>query len=173
SLNLWHHRGDRRFRPIYEEDFSDYLKNHFLDDLTSDIIIHREVVIDPSSRTDIFIDLINNESNLEENRIISVIIEIKCSWHNELDTAMETQLCEQYMITRGYRYGMYLVGWFTSQYWDLSCNRYSETPGAYNSIEDLRNYLQIQAESLSNSGISIRSSVIDCSLNEIRTGTYR
>jgi len=94
SLNLWHYRGDRRFRPVYEEDFSDYLKNHFLDDLTSDIIIHREVVIDPSSRTDIFINLINNEANLEENRIISVIIEVKGSWHNELDTAMETQLYE-------------------------------------------------------------------------------
>jgi len=77
------------------------------------------------------------------------------------------------MITREYGYGMYLVGWFTSQYWDPICNRYSETPGTFNSIEDLRNYLQLQAENLSNRGISIKSSVIDCSLNEIRTGTYR
>ena len=131
------------------------------------------MVIDPTSRPDIKIDLSNPNALLEENRTITVIIEAKGSWHNELNTAMETQLLRQYLQPRGYNYGLYLVGWFTSQYCDPSCTRCSATPGGYHSIDELSGYLDNQAEELSQGGISIQPCILDCSLNEIRTGTYR
>lgn len=173
AINYWHHQGDRRFCPFYEEDFSDNIKNHLMADLTREIVINREVVIDPTSRPDIKIDLINPDALFQANRSITVIIEAKGSWHNELNTAMESQLFRQYLLPRGYYYGLYLVGWFTSQYCDPDCTRCSDTPGGYHSIEELSDYLINQAEELSQGGITILPCIIDCSLNEIRTGNYR
>ncbi len=173
AINYWHHQGDRRFCPFYEEDFSDNIKNHLMADLTREIVINREVVIDPTSRPDIKIDLINPDALFQANRTITVIIEVKGSWHNELNIAMESQLFRQYLLPRGYYYGLYLVGWFTSQYCDPDCTRCSDTPGGYHSIEELSVYLINQAEELSQGGIIILPCIIDCSLNEIRMGNYR
>ncbi|KKN53232.1 hypothetical protein LCGC14_0604690, partial [marine sediment metagenome] len=57
---LWDHFGNREFRPVVEDDFSDYVKNHLYDDLSQDIVIHREVEISPLTRSDILITIFNS-----------------------------------------------------------------------------------------------------------------
>jgi len=53
-----------------------------------------------------------------QNEIISAVIEVKGSWHPKLTSTMQDQLLEQYMKPRTLQYGLFLVGWFRSHYWD-------------------------------------------------------
>lgn len=169
---LWDHVGNREFRPVFEDDFSDYIKNHLYDDLSQDIVIHREVEISPLTRTDILITIFNSGARIPQNREISVVVEVKGKWNQYLMTAMENQLLNDYMIPRSFQYGMYLVGWFESQYWNESDWRYN-MHRRITSIEDLRDALEEQAQELSERGFIIRPKVIDISLNEIHERMYR
>ena len=172
AISLWDYREHRLFRPKYEEDFSDYVKNHLQDDLNN-IIIHREVQIDQRNRPDLFVNIVNVNALHRENRIISAVIEVKGSWHQEISTAMSFQLYEQYMIPRALPYGLYLVGWFRSQYWDPDDTRSSRNIDTFNTITELSEYLEDQAHQLSEEGFLIKSKVIDASLNEIHLNRYR
>ncbi|KKL55436.1 hypothetical protein LCGC14_2255430 [marine sediment metagenome] len=87
-------------------------------------------------------------------------------------TAMEEQLLNDYMIPRSSQYGMYLVGWFESQYWNNSDWRYN-MHRRVTSIEDLRNILEEQAQEISEGGFIIGPKVIDISLVEIHERMYR
>ncbi len=169
---LWDHFGNREFRPVVEDDFSDYVKNHLYDDLSQDIVIHREVEISPLTRSDILITILNLGALIPQNREISVVVEVKGKWNQHLMTAMEEQLLNDYMIPRSSPYGMYLVGWFESQYWNDSDWRYN-MHRRFTSIEDLRNALEEQAQEISERGFIIRPKVIDISLNEIHERMYR
>jgi len=172
AINLWDHRGKRQFRPKYEEDLSDYIKNHFIDDFR-DIIIHREVEIDPGSSPDLFLNVLNRGESTTQNEIISAVVEVKGSWHPKLTTAMQNQLLDQYMKPRNLQYGLFLVGWFRSQYWDDDDTRKDANVSEFDSIDDLKNYLDIQAKELSSEGYVIKNLVIDLSLNEIHLNRYR
>jgi len=172
AINLWDHRGNRKFRPKYEEDLSDYIKNHFTDDFR-DIIIHREVEIDPGSSPDLFLNVLNRGESTTQNEIISAVIEVKGSWHPKLTTAMQNQLLDQYMKPRNLQYGLFLVGWFRSQYWDEDDTRKDANVSEFDSIDDLKNYLDIQAKELSGEGYVIKNLVIDLSLIKIHLNRYR
>ncbi len=169
---LWDHFGNREFRPVVEDDFSDYVKNHLYDDLSQDIVIHREVEISPITRSDILITIFNSGAIIPQNRKISVVVEVKGKWNQYLMTAMEEQLLNDYMIPRSSQYGMYLVGWFESQYWNNSDWRYN-MHRRFTSIEDLRNILEEQAQEISEGGFIIRPKVMDISLVEIHERMYR
>ncbi len=171
AISLWDHRGRRHFRPKYEDDFSDHVKNHLLFDLNN-IVINREVDIDQRSTPDLLINIINQDASHDQNRIITAVIEVKGSWHQELSTAMHTQLYERYMIPRRLPYGLYLVGWFRSQYWDPTDNRSTSNIEDFESVDDLRAFLEDQAQRLSEEGFRIKSMVVDASLNEIHLNRY-
>ena len=172
AISLWDNRGQRLFRPKYEDDFSDFVRNHLLVDLNN-IIINREVDIDQTSTPDLLVNITNQNALHNQNRIITVVIEVKGSWHQELSTAMRTQLYEQYMIPRTLQYGLYLVGWFRSQYWDPADSRSTRNIEDFESIDDLRAFLEEQAQSLSEESFLIKSKVVDASLNEIHLNRYR
>ena len=63
-----------------------------------------------SSSPDLFLTNIKHIEPSTEDEIISVVIEVKGSWHPDLTSAIQNQLLEQYMKPRTLKNGLYLVG---------------------------------------------------------------
>ncbi|MGX4587899.1 NACHT domain-containing protein [Paenibacillus chitinolyticus] len=129
---LWNDLGDKKFKPRTENEFSDYVKQRLEDDLTGrGIILNREVEIRrsfgsyPGERTDIQVDaVLKNERGNYDN--ITVVIEVKGNWNNNVSQALETQLVNRYLKEEKNKYGIYLVGWFESELWDKEDPRYKK-----------------------------------------------
>jgi len=177
AINFWDYKkrmGDRPvFRPKHEEVLSDNIKNHLINDLNK-VIIHREVDISPGSTPDVVINAFNPRSSEGQNRVISIVVEIKGSWHPKLAKNMQDQLLEKYMKPRELSHGLYLVGWFESEYWDPDDSKLkSPSIKRFQSLPELNDYLQAQAQELSKEGFLIKGKIIDVSLNDIHLERYR
>jgi hypothetical protein len=95
------------FRPIDENEFSDYVKRHLQADLGSrGIIANREVVIRSDERIDIRIDAVARNTREEIDEQLSLIIEVKGSWNPELMIAMQTQLVDRYLRDNHCQHGL-------------------------------------------------------------------
>jgi hypothetical protein len=94
---------------------------------------------------------------------LSLIIEVKGNWHDQLLTAMQTQLRDRYLKDSRCRNGLYLVGWFTSPRWDEK--DYRKGKNCKMSIEDAQHLLQQQATDLSQNIYTIKSYVLNLSLS--------
>jgi hypothetical protein len=123
--DLWDKVKSGIYRPIAENDLSNYVKRHFDYDLKErGIIANREVQIRQTEgtfkgqNTDILIDAITRDSRGEISDQITLIIETKGNWNRELDQAMDTQLKNRYLKDNQSRFGLYLVGWFNCAQWD-------------------------------------------------------
>ncbi len=153
--DLWDKQVDNvSFRPLDENAFSDYVKRFLDRDLQDQgIIVNREVELRrshggrPGERTDIHVDAILKKSYGGTCDQITVIIEVKGCWHNELKTAMQTQLVERYLADNPCPYGLYLVGWFNCQQWDTNDSRRDRSPKM--NLNEARKYFDNQAEKLS------------------------
>ena len=158
-----------KYKPVDENTLSSYVKRFLKDDLKQrGIIANREVELRPSQggapgeRTDIHIDAVVKDSNGKVYDSITVIIEVKGCWHNELGTAMETQLVNRYLKDNTCQHGLYLVGWFNCQQWDDSDHRKHATPNI--SLKDARKQFEQQAEQLSLSCVTVKSFVLNTAL---------
>ncbi|MHA1734414.1 MAG: NACHT domain-containing protein [Promethearchaeota archaeon] len=160
---LWDHRGGGAFRPVYEVEFSDFVKDHLLDDLPR-VLVHREVEIRPGSSPDITVTVSEPSDGRGYRGALTATVEVKCSWHSELKTAMRDQLSDQYLGPTSLKYGLYLVGWFRSSYWDKSDDRKGNNASNFPAIEDLTRFLEEQARELSTGGTTVKSKVVDASL---------
>ncbi len=177
AINFWDYKNrpvnDPVFRPKHEEVLSDNVRNHLIDDLNK-VIIHREVDISPSSTPDIVINAISPRSLQGQNRVLSIVVEVKGRWHQKLTNNMQDQLLEKYMKPRELSHGLYLVGWFESEYWDSDDSKLkSPSIKKFQSLPELNNYLQAQARELSKEGFLVKSKIINVSLNEIHLKRYR
>ncbi|KIL40266.1 hypothetical protein SD70_14885 [Gordoniibacillus kamchatkensis] len=166
---LWNEIDRRKYRPRTENEFSDYVKQHLVEDLQGrGIIVNREVEIRrsagslPGERTDIHVNAVLSGGVRESLEIITVIIEVKGNWHRELFQAMETQLVNRYLKEGKCKNGLYLTGWFASSSWDATDNRNSAIPSC--GLEDAKVILKDQAAILSKQGVNVRSFVMDLSL---------
>ena len=119
SRDIWDQAG-KKYRPIGENDFSDYIKRFLDDDLTGKaVIVNREVRIHRGERTDIHVDAISQAQNGKSYDTITAVIEVKGCWHTELFRAMKTQLVGKYLKdSHSQHHGLYLVGWFNCENWD-------------------------------------------------------
>lgn len=161
--DLWDKRDYNTWRPVDENEFSDYIKRHLDEDLNrKGIIINREVRISRGRKTDLHIDAINKNSHNDYSTKISLIIEVKGCWNNKLNTAMEEQLCEGYLKKNYCRNGIYLIGGFYCTEWDENDNRKKRTQ--IKVLSDAREKFTQQAEELSSKGYRIRAFVMDTSL---------
>ena len=155
---LWD--GDK---PKKEEDTSDWVKRHLKRDLKErGVVLGREVQIHSRYHTDIHITAVTQKAEDQPFGNVEVIIEVKGSWNRELKTAMETQLVHRYLTNTPCRHGLYLVGWFPPR---QSANREKRSrPGRLNR-ETLQEFLDQQAQQLSDHTRTIKALVIDCSIN--------
>jgi hypothetical protein len=157
-------KAPKTYRPVTENEFSDYIKRHLTSDLKKQhIIANREVVISNKDRTDIYIEAWIDTNHREANDKVSVIIEVKGCWHQAWQSAMKKQLVEQYLKKYSCRHGIYLVGWFMCPLWNKSDSRYQATPKE-KSIVQVRDQLEKQAESLSQQGIHVKAMVMNATI---------
>ncbi len=168
AIFLWDKVGDNSYKPKDENTFSDYVKLHLERDLKyRGVIINREVELrrkqggSKGERTDIHVDAVI-EINGEVLDQITVIIEVKGSWNDELDIAMEEQLVNRYLKDNTCQHGMYLVGWFNCEQWDKSDYRKGKSPKI--SIYEAREKFEKQAEQLSQLGVKVKSFVLNTAL---------
>ncbi|WP_229536375.1 NACHT domain-containing protein [Pelosinus baikalensis] len=153
-------------RPKWENDFSDFIVSQLRDELANrGIILNREVEIRSNrsgvegERTDIHIDAI---SSTNSHDVLKVIVEAKGCWHDELTTAMETQLLGKYLRDNDCKHGLYLVGWFNCPQWDKKDSR--RRKAFHHDLESLTTVLNSQAIKLSEGGSNIRVVILDASL---------
>lgn len=168
NVFLWNDLGEKKFNPRTENEFSDYVKKHFIEDLKGKgIIVNREVEIRKTTgniqgqRTDLQVDAILKQPDRDSHEIISVIVEVKGNWHSELKTAMETQLVDRYLKNNTCKYGLYLIGWFDSEMWKDE-NRRRKIPKV--SIEEAKIFFDEQAEKLTDNEREVRAYVVDVRL---------
>lgn len=157
------------FRPKDEAGLSDWIKRHLDLDLRGrGVIVNREVEIRrsfggaPGEQTDIHVDTAvpGTEPNTWDK--VTVVIEVKCCWHEALWDAMRTQLVDRYMKDNECRYGVYVVGWFECAQWDPDDGRRKKSPKI--SIEEARQQFESQAATLSTGGIVVRAVVLNAAL---------
>ena len=123
ASNFWNYQGSgthrTNFRPKDEEDLSDGIAAWLRDDLgpARGIVINREVQPRRGQKTDIYVNAVSRVKH-EDNVILTVVIEVKGCWNNELLEAMESQLVNGYMKENAHAYGLYVVGWYACDEWD-------------------------------------------------------
>jgi hypothetical protein len=176
AIDLWNQLNKinkTTFWPKDENDFTNYVKRHFDEDLKGrGIIVNREVEIRRSmggaqgERTDIQVDAVLFGGNGRDHDTITVIIEVKGCWHNELMTAMGTQLKDRYLNDNQCRHGLYLIGWFNCDQWDRNDRRFRKVQ-RLQKIE-LERILEGQAAFLSNDEVLLRPFVINAALRPVR-----
>jgi hypothetical protein len=123
ARDLWDER-DGGYVPVAEPQVSSWLQRRLDEKLTGErgIILHREVqIVQPPGptlgpRTDLHVNAVvqHRDAAAEE---LTTIVEVKGCWHGDVDTALETQLVDDYLRQTANRYGIYLVVWFESERW--------------------------------------------------------
>jgi hypothetical protein len=127
---LWNYNGtgNRRtnFRPKDEEDLSDNVARWLEDDRgpSRGIVVNREVQPRRGSKTDIWVDAIETQTNTR----LTIVIEVKGCWNRQLWTAAELQLVQQYLAPNRLHRGIYLIGWFACETWSSADKRKRATP---------------------------------------------
>lgn len=169
AIDLWNELEDGTYRPRDENRLSDYIKRHLEQDLCDrGIVVGRELEIrrgegdSVGERTDLHVDAIAFSAGKNFD-IITVIIETKGCWHKELQTAMETQLLNRYLLDNRCQHGLYLVGWFNCPQWRSDANQRRASKLGIDKGA-LQTFLEAQAAALSIGAISLRSYVLNAAL---------
>lgn len=167
--DLWDEGASKKFTPKDENHLSDYIKRHLERDLTArGVVALREVEIrrgggpDKGQRTDIHVTGVIPglvEGSFDQVR---VIIEVKGSWHQEVDTAMKSQLVDRYLRDNQCRHGVYVVGWYHCSQWDRASSTYKRSRNE--SLEAAQQRFADQAKGLSGESLSIKAVVLNVAL---------
>ncbi|BAU65885.1 hypothetical protein STA3757_32810 [Stanieria sp. NIES-3757] len=159
----WRKINGNAYIPKDEERLSDYIVRYLKDYLgQKGIVVNREVEIRRGEITDIQVDAVIKKASGEIFDSITAIIEVKGCWHNELNTAMETQLVNRYLKDSTCQHGLYLVGWFNCDQWNDSDSRKGKAPKI--NIEEARQQFTQQAEQISQSNIVVKAFVLNAAL---------
>jgi hypothetical protein len=164
----WDKVPDRElYRPVDENTLSDFVKTHLHEDIVDrGVIVNREVEVRRPSgrglgeRTDIHLDAVVQKPRQNQTERITCVIESKGCWNRELNTAMETQLRDKYLDEASCRHGLYLVGWFNCEKWDVGDSRRPRKM----TIEKARQKFEQRAGQLSQGGFVIKAFVLDVRL---------
>jgi predicted NACHT family NTPase len=166
---LWNKLRDGMYRPMEENELSDYVVLHLRRDLQRrGIVANREVQIRrgegeaQGERTDIHINAIVPGRRPDEFGGITVIIEVKGCWNNRLKKDMQEQLRDRYLAQSSCGHGLYLVGWFSCAQWDGSDSRKKRTPKM--TLQEAQQFFDGQAATLSQEGLCIRALVLNTAL---------
>lgn len=160
---LWDKKAKNKFCPKDEPSLCDFVKWQLEEDLRGrGIIINREVQIHRGERTDIHVNAVILGQDEVPYDSVTVIIEAKGCWHEELDSAMETQLLERYLKNNRCQHGLYLIGWFNCDAWDNKDRRKKRAPKL--TVDEAQRKFNAQALDLSKRGKLIKAFVINALL---------
>jgi hypothetical protein len=167
--DLWNKLLDGKYRPKDENDLSNYVARHLRDDIQKrGIVVNREVEIRrgegdaKGERTDIHVDAVASGPTLSQRDIVSITVEVKGTWNQDLKTALVTQLKDEYLADTICCHGIYLVGWYDCPQWDKSDWRHTKSPKW--SMEQAQTFFATQASDASDDSASIRSFVLTAAL---------
>jgi hypothetical protein len=171
---LWTPQGSGRWRPREEGDLADFLIRHFESDVRGrGIVAGREIVIRRGAgpgvegdRTDIYVYAVVSGQSETDFDTISVIVEVKCAWNDDVISGVETQLVGQY-LTQNQRcqHGLYVAGWYSSPVWDQSDSRRGKAT-RFSSAAQLSSEIKSRVKALKIGAISVKSMVLDVSLRK-------
>jgi len=176
AVDLWSIVSSEKIcRPMDENALSNYVKRHLEQDLKArGIIVNREVEIRQKEGgkdaatgeiPDLYVSAISQSSHDNEIKQLVVLIETKGNWHDELKTAIQTQLVDRYLHNNDRATcGLYLVGWFNCQQWDQK--DYRRNLAFRNELNNLSDVLNNRAVSLSNSLLDVRVFILDAALRD-------
>jgi len=153
--------GGKFFLPKDENALSDYVQRYLKQELGG-VIVSREIQVRRGDFADIHLSTFTTDQDERKETNASVAIEVKGSWNQEWDTALEDQLAGQYLTSPECRHGVYFVGWHYGSAWYE--DDYRKSRARRGGIENLRRKLQAQAESVSHRNVFVRSVVADLSL---------
>lgn len=172
AIELWNKIKESTeciYTPKDENEFSDYVKRRLTEDLRErGIIVNREVEIrrgegeSKGERTDIHVDAVMRNQCKEVYDSITVIIEVKGCWNQDLKLAMKTQLLDRYLKDNRCQHGLYLVGWFNCDQWNDNDSRKQRSPKI--SIDEARKQFNTQVSELSQQSARIKAFVINTAL---------
>ena len=164
AIDLWNEHGKNSYTPKDENRLSDYVERFLKKELEGHgVFISRENQIRRGSFTDIYVEAVSTSQQEVTSEVLSVVVEVKGCWHEDLKKAMQTQLQDRYMAENNVRYGIYLVGQFMCEKWDKNVNlsKWRKSPKEFDAIEK---FLQDQANELSNDIFLIKSFILDARL---------
>ncbi len=170
AVFLWDHIKDDQYKPKRETDFSDYIKLHLEKELRDrGVVVNREVQIHRGERTDIYVNALSKSPRDGTYDSITVIIEVKGCWHDQLWQAMETQLVGQYMTNNPCNTGLYVVGWFHCKHWASQDQQTKQLSKGLLAMEILeaQSRLDARANDVSTAGRVIRALVLDTGLHRV------
>jgi hypothetical protein len=168
--DVWDRQANGKFRPKKEEELSDYIKRHFDEDLKGQrIVVNREVLVNSERFTDIHIVGHRSEHIGKDNDPIVVIVEVKGCWHRKLQTAMKTQLRDDYLCRHGVTTGIYLVAWSLCDSLDEKHSR--RRNASFNDIEGAKEFFNAQAAELSNHPFDLCAYVLDIRLKQDKSNS--
>jgi len=166
SLQLWNTAPHRI--PKSENEISNVLAEWLRTRLAGDrAVINREVEINPppggagGDRTDILVQA------LGAHDVVTVVIEVKGAWNEQLVPSIESQLAGRYLKPGFTDFGIYVVAWFAAERWDpYDSNQRSRRARATRSTAPgLLALLEVEAKRVSDAaGVEIDVFVIDGSL---------
>jgi hypothetical protein len=161
--NLWNTLPGA-FSPKSESEISDVIALHLESDICGrGIVVNREVQLRPrlgdqaGERTDIHIDAVTAGDHPDT---LTMVIEVKGCWHDEVKTAFNTQLVDRYLTGSGVQHGLYLVGWFYCRHW-VDKDRKPQTGPRNWSLADACALFAQQAVAASRDGRDVRALVLD------------
>ena len=159
---LWNNKSSKSYWPKDEIDLCNWITCRLKGNISDrGIVINREVEIRRGEKTDILVTAVSSRG-FEKNEFdeMRVVIEAKGCWHQELRTAMQTQLKDRYLKEFKCKYGLYLIGWFNCDQWDKDD---SKKPPEME-IADARKFFNEQAEALSDGNAKIKAFVLNVAL---------
>jgi hypothetical protein len=135
--------------PKREELLSDHIARHLRHDLQErGITFTRESEIRVRNRTDILVKAPPTEDI--DTELLSVVIEVKGAWNDELLSSVQTQLADRYLDPEDSAYGtsrgIYLVVWFNLEQWSRQDSR-RDNACRYGSPEEIRTEVESRLSS--------------------------
>ncbi len=150
-------------RPRSENWISTIVSRHLQSDLAQkEVVVNREVDVSTQDFADIHVTA--TARNRGEIQVLKVVIEVKGCWHDELETAMETQLKRQYLHSSASRHGIYLIAWFPQEQWDHQDSRRDRARRRCSDFSQTRARFESQSANLSDGLIKISAFTLDCQI---------
>lgn len=162
---FWHRQlgSPLRFIPLAETEFSTRLVGRLRPRLQS-IVLRQEVQLthrfgaEPGAFPDIEAIVV-----LAGGGEVSVVCEVKGSWHDEVRVALEAQLVKRYLQGGRSRTGVYIVAYYASDLWDDTHGQ--KRQASRHTDEKLRAALEADAARASLPERAVHVRVIDLTLN--------
>jgi len=173
-IDLWDQRKESGNLLSYPKDeirFSDHIKRYLDLTLSQSIISNREVEIRHRSESAKVREAeLGAEPDLliqfspEENKRLTLCIEVKCNWNAEAKNAIENQLIKKYLAGGTVQAGILLLGWYDAISWDKKDARLRKSTSTWKTLDIAKTYLEQQAQEALTQGYLVSLMVINCGL---------